>query len=243
MTKKNNPVKKVAAGMKNSKRSDFSFYRKYRIVYEENNPDDRYGIIEYVYEGSNSKEFLRHQGKSKKEEVTIPVEFYLEMLKKVKSAKNNKPFKFSKFEGEVLETALNLSIKFQASLESELKNLRFDLAWANTAFLNKENSYEKNLREAGRRLGFTKSKHTPPKNLEELKTQIKRGEKTGKKLRYNQAAIENYYRKTLNDKKERKDRIAAVKKTKKKFDFASDDACSKYLRKIRLQNIPDFRPK
>ena len=66
MTRKNNPVKKVAAGMKNSKRSDFSFYREHRIVYEENNPEDRYGIIEDVYEESNSKEFLRHQEKSKK---------------------------------------------------------------------------------------------------------------------------------------------------------------------------------
>ena len=103
MTRKKKPVKKVAAGTKNNKSSHYHYYREYRIVYEENNPDDRYGHIEYVYEGTDFEEFMLHQEKPKYYDINIPIEFITDMLEKVNLAKNNKPLKISKFEGEILE--------------------------------------------------------------------------------------------------------------------------------------------
>ena len=134
-----------------------------------------------------------------------------------------------------MKRALNLAVKYAAGMRNDYEGLQAKLAWANTAFLNKENSYEKNLREAGRRLGFTKNKERHWITEKPGKTGAK-----GKKYKFNQFEVTSCYRKTL---KEKKDRRTAVLKTQKKFGFASPDACARYLRKKNLKNIPDFRSK
>jgi hypothetical protein len=237
--------KKIVNKIKSSEDIDEIFsagiYRHSEIAYDKSDSDDRHGYIKGLFEGYSFEEYKRYLEKTGQEDTGYSCECYINLLKKVKSEKKNKPLKLSKFEREVLEKALDISFKYCSGIETELTNLRYDLAWANTAFLNKENSYEKNLREAGRRLEFTKSKYVHPKSMEEFIALFRGKKKLGKKLALSQSKVMAYYNKALNGGKERKDRVDAVLKTQEEFDFASPDACARYLRK-GLKNIPGFPP-
>ena len=112
----------------------------------------------------------------------------------------------------------------------EVAELRTTLAWANTAFKDKDFSYQENLSEAGRRLGFTKGakKLTPPFHIPPK----------GKKRRYSPQEVTSYYNNLIKSNIDRKD---ALIKCTKRFEFASNNACSKYLRDNGLKDIPQIR--
>ena len=197
--------------------------------------ENEYGFIKFLNEGLSPEQKATLIQKEAAKEADYPYHCYSELLEKIESGGNSKTLKFVGEEREILKRALNLAVKYATGMRDDYEGLQAKLAWANTAFLNKENSYEKNLREAGRRLGFTKNKERHWITEKPGKTGAK-----GKKYQFNQFEVTSYYRKTL---KEKKDRRTAVLKTQKKFGFASPDACARYLRKKNLKNIPDFRSK
>ena len=197
--------------------------------------EHEYGFIKFLNEGLSPKQKATLIQKGAAKEADYPYHCFSELLEKIESGGNSKTLKFVGEEREILKRALNLAVKYATGMREDYEGLQAKLAWANTAFLNKENSYEKNLREAGRRLGFTKNKERHWITEKPGKTGAK-----GKKYKFNQFEVTSCYRKTL---KETDDRHNAVLKTQKKFDFASPDACARYLRKCGLKNIPGFRPK
>ena len=197
--------------------------------------ENEYGFIKFLNEGLSPEQKATLIQKEAAKEADYPYHCYSELLEKIESGRNSKTLKFVGEEREILKRALNLAVKYATGMREDYERLQNNLAWANTAFRNKENPYEKNLREAGRRLGFTKNKERHWITEKPGKTGAK-----GKKYQFNQFEVTSYYRKTL---KEKKDRRTAVLKTQKKFGFASPDACARYLRKKNLKNIPDFRSK
>ena len=197
--------------------------------------ENEYGFIKFLNEGLSPEQKATLIQKGAAKEADYPYHCYSELLEKIESGGNSKTLKFVGEEREILKRALNLAVKYATGMRDDYERLQVKLAWANTAFLNKENSYEKNLREAGRRLGFTKNK--------ELHWITEKPGKTGgkgKKYKFDPFKVRSHYQKTL---KETDDRHNAVLKTQKKFDFASPDACARYLRECGLKNIPGFRPK
>ncbi len=197
--------------------------------------EHEYGFIKFLNEGLSPEQKATLIQKEAAKEADYPYHCYSELLEKIESEWNSKTLKFVGEEREILKRALNLAVKYATDMRDDYERLQVKLAWANTAFLNKENSYEKNLREAGRRLGFTKNKELHWMTEKPGKTGAK-----GKKYKFDPFKVRSHYRKTL---KETDDRHNAVLKTQKKFDFASPDACARYRRECGLENIPGFRPK
>ena len=62
----------------------------------------------------------------------------------------------------------------------------------------------------------------------------------GKKLFYDPAAVTSYYKELISTGCSRKDAVIDCTKT---FSFPSNDACSQYLRRQKLKNIPTIREK
>ena len=197
--------------------------------------EDEYGFIKFLNEGLSREQKATLIQKGAAKEADYPYHCFSDLLEKIESGGNSKTLKFVGEEREILKRALNIAFEYATGVEDDYERLQEKLAWANTAFRNKENSYEKNLREAGRRLGFTKNKERHWITEKPGKTGAK-----GKKYKFDPFKVGSHYRKTL---KETDDRHNAVLKTQKKFDFASPDACARYLRKCGLKNIPGFRPK
>lgn len=199
-----------------------------KIVYESS--DDLFGTIKFFDEEMDTDEKLEKFCKDSHGNENFPLDIYGSLVKKIKNAKDKKKLRFDAFDLKVLEQALELSID-HARLESEILELRKMLAWANTAFKDEGYSYDVNLREAGRRLGFTKGaeKLTPPFHIPSK----------GKKRHYVPEVVTSFYEKLISSGCERN---KAVIECTKKFSFPNDDACSRYIRKHSLKkNIPNFR--
>jgi hypothetical protein len=203
------------------------------IVYE--NSDDPYGTIESVDDELGIDERMEKYLSEHSGDKDFRPECYDAVIEKFETAKDKKKLRFSDFELRVLEKALDNSLSYFA-MKPEFNELKWKLALANTSMKNCSNSYEKNLREVGRILGFTKGAKKiqltsafsiPPK---------------GKKRFYDPEAVTSYYKKLISSEWEREE---AVKECAKKFSFPNNDACSRYLRKYRrklgLKNIPSFR--
>jgi hypothetical protein len=200
-----------------------------KIVYE--NSDDSWGTIKIVNEGQDAFDEMEKAMASSNLPSDFSTESYSNLIKKFEKAKDKKKLRFNDFELDVLRKALDNCLSYFA-MKGELSNMKHELAWANTAFKDKGYSYEENLREAGRRLGFTRG-------VASLKTSMPYSvTPKGKKLKHDPKVVTSYYKKLIKSGIDRKD---AVEKLVVKFPFASPDTCSRYLRKNGLKNIPSFR--
>jgi hypothetical protein len=199
------------------------------IIYEHS--DDLLGTINFMSEGKDALEDLKKAMKDPQLPKEFTPESYENLKEKFKNVKDLKKLRFSDFELKVLEKALDNSFEYFA-MKAEFDNLRHNLAWANTAFKDKDYSYEENLREAGGRLGFTKGSEKPFTRLPYSNSS------KGKKIKYDPHAVTSHYLELIDSGVKRKE---AVLKCVEKFSFQSADSCSRFLRKNGLENIPNFR--
>ena len=201
----------------------------FKIVHE--NSGDSLGTIKLTDEEFKSPEEYEQFLEQFHMDPGSTPQSHLKLIDKFKNSKDKKKLRFSSSELKLLEKALHNSYSYLGA-KIKLDCLEGQLAWANTAIKDKSNSYEKNLRTAGRRLGFTKGAKEPRTNLP-FDTPPK-----GKKRFYDPEAVTSYYEKLISSGYERK---KAVIECAKKFLFPNNDACSRYLRNHRLKNIPNFR--
>ena len=203
----------------------------YEIVYE--NSDDLYGTIKFrdeetleVYEKIGNY-YTKH---ATDEDFDLPLDKYLDLIKKFEAAKDKKKIRFNVSELNVLENALNKHISHLASIP-KIEQIKAKVAWANRVMKNSSISYEVKLRDAGRILGFTKGAKSskldmlfsiPPK---------------GKKRKFEPLIVTDLYSQLVKSGIEKKE---AVERLTAKFTFASPDACSRYLRKHGVGEVPSF---
>ena len=87
MAKKKKTVKKAKSSKDNKGTYTGVVYRSYEIVYDENDPGDRYGYINVLFEGTNREEYESYLEKTEKDNIDYPYEHYLDLLSKVKLEK------------------------------------------------------------------------------------------------------------------------------------------------------------
>ena len=203
------------------------------ITYEtiHKNSGDPFGTIKLIKNKFKSSEEYSNFIQTYNSDPDCLPESHLNLINKFKNIKDKKELKFTDPELKLLEKALHNSYSYLGT-KIKLDYLEGQLAWANTAFDDNSSTYEKNLSEAGRRLGFTKGTKKPTTNLP-FDTPPK-----GKKRRFDPVEVTSYYKKLIDSGIDRKD---ALFKCVKKFEFASNNACSAYLRKYGLKNIPQIR--
>ncbi len=209
------------------------------IVYE--NSGDSLGTIKVIKNHFYSDEKYREFEKIYQTDPDFFPHNHLPLIDKFKKAKDKKKLRFTTSELKLLEKALDNSYLF-SGVSGELAYVKGQLAWANTAFKDKSNSYEKNLREAGRRLGFTKGLKEPTANplfdiepTMHLPFEIPH---KGKKRRFDPVEVTSYYKKQIDSGIDRRNALVMCVK---KYEFASNNACSAFLRENGLENIPQIR--
>jgi hypothetical protein len=205
--------------------------KTYKIVHE--NICDTFGTIKQANKKFKSPEEYDQFLEQFRIDPDFSPQSHLSLIDKFNNTKDKKKLKFTSSELKLLEKALQNS-HFYLGTKIELNYMKRQLAWANTAFKDKSNDYAKNLREAGGRLGFTKG----AKKQEANSTFDFNNAPKGKKRFYDPEAVTSHYTKLTASGIERK---VAVSKCVKKFSFPNSDACSRYLRKHGLKNIPNFR--
>jgi hypothetical protein len=205
------------------------YLKTFEIVYKDS--DDLLGTIKLIDEDLSTNEKLEKH--SKKAPVDFRPECYLDLIDKFKNAKDKKKLRFSDFEIRVLEKALDKGYSF-CEIELNYNHLRAQLAWANTVFKDSSSRTDDKLRDVGRILGFTHSSQTstitPSFNIPLAAS--------GKQPKYDPEIIIPRYEELIKSGTNERE---AVKQCSSEFLFASPDACSRYLRKHGLQNIPGFR--
>jgi len=202
----------------------------YKIAHE--NSGDSIGTIKLAEEFKSPEEYAEFLEQFNTDPDLSPKN-HLSLIDKFQHSKDNKKLRFTSSELKLLEKALHNSYSYLGT-RIEVDYLKGQLAWANTAIKDKSNSYEKNLRAAGGRLGFTKGAKRPRTDLPfDIAPK-------GKKLFYDPAAVTSYYKELISTGCSRKDAVIDCTKT---FSFPSNDACSQYLRRQKLKNIPTIREK
>lgn len=209
------------------------------IIYK--NSGDSFGTIKITTKKFKSLEESVNFSQKYNFDLDLLPQNHFNLIDKFKNSKDKKELKFSDLEFRLLEKALHNSYSY-LSASLELSYLKQQLAWANTAFDDKSNSYQKNLGEAGRRLGFTKGLKEPTANpLFDIQPTLHLPfdiPLKGKKRRLDPVEVTSYYNKLINSGIDRKD---ALVKCVKKYEIASNNACSAYLRSNGLKNIPQIR--
>ena len=209
---------------------------EYDIVYD--GDDDLYGTIVDHQNLPATKELINAvlERSNEKDRESYLSEDCIELYKKIKSTQDRDNVKFSKYELRIMKATLEHYFDYQI-MEPEYHALKRILAWANTSFKNKGNSYEKNLREAGRRLQFTKGADKP---IDLKKCSVFADPPKGKKLKYDPSKVKACYEVLLR----KHPRIEAVKMLATKFEFNSLDACARYLRRnLGFKNVPTKPPR
>lgn len=203
--------------------------RVYSVEHE--GPNDYLGTIKFHDEGLSLQERFKQLKEQVAAETDYPVEFIIDLRKRFSSAKNKSALRFDKFDLKTLEKGLDYALKY-FSIQGEHAALKGKLAWANTAFKNKKNSYENNLRDAGSRLGFTKSRRS-----ENLSDAVFPTSTKGKKPTFDSFEVICKYIELVSSST---DKRSAIIKLCKNFPFANHDACSRYLRKQGMKKVPSF---
>jgi hypothetical protein len=206
------------------------FFRTYDYeIFKEGIYDD-YGTIIFFNEDLPEEERTAIVQKRVLEDAPNYFTEYLDLLEKLESSSTPNRLDLQGDQHEVLKSALRLAFKCETEIEPRLQYLSAKLAWANNAIQDKSNSYEKNLREAGVRLGFTRSKN-PKANM------FPTGGK-GKKEKFNSREVVIKYHELAEELNDSKRAILELYKT---LGFNSPDDMSRYLRNYGRKNIPDFR--
>jgi hypothetical protein len=204
-------------------------FQVYSVEHE--HPEDSLGTIRFLDDGLPPQEKLKLLKEQLADDPSYPIEFIIDLRERFSSAKNKSALRLDEFDLKTLEKGLGYALKY-FSIRAEHRGLKAKLAWANTAFKNKKNSYDKNLREAGFRLGFTKGrKSTNPSDLLFPKST------KGKKITFDSFEVIQKYLELVSSNSDKRSAIIELCKI---FPFANHDACSRYLRKQGLKKVPSF---
>jgi hypothetical protein len=232
------PKKKKKTACKKDKKTgqtDSSQITDYDYVYDSDGC--LYGTIANIEKlqltEENIEKVLEKQRREGKK-IRPPLDSCIEIFKKLELAEGKSNVKLSDYDLRVLLAVLAHYFFYQ-EMEGDYNVLKRKLAWANTAFKNEGNSYEKNLREAGRRLGFTKGAEVTKDKLNSSKFDPFPIPPKGKKIYYDPDKIKPRYKELRESEKTPLD---AVRKIKKEFNFPSIDNCARYLRKLRFKKVP-----
>jgi hypothetical protein len=201
----------------------------YEIVYKDS--DDLLGTIKFIDEDLSTNE------KFEKHSETVPKDFrpecYLDLINKFKNAKDKRKLRFDDFELRLLERSLDKGYS-SFGTEVDLSRLRQKLAWANTVSRDISNRTDEQLRAFGRMLGFTNSRKTLAVTPESYIP----SPAIGKQSKFDPVEIIARYEELVNSGADKKE---AVVQCSNDFPFASPAACSGYLYKHGLKDIPRFR--